>query len=39
MFILTVLELLLVEGWSVLSPAQRGAGSEKVNKIKHQKIF
>ena len=31
MFTLTVFEILLFEGRSVLSPAQRGAGSETVN--------
>ena len=31
MFTLTVFEILVVEGMSVLSPAQQGAGSERVS--------
>ena len=33
MFTLTVLKLLLIEGRSVLRPAQRVPGSDRVNKI------
>ena len=35
----TVLEILLSEGRSVLSPTQRGAGSERVNYYKKSFLF
>ena len=37
MFILTVFEILLFNGWSVLSPAQRGTGSERVKDTHREK--
>ena len=39
MFTLTVFEILLSEGRSVLSPAQRGAGSEKVNVMSNLFLY
>ena len=40
MFTPTVFEILISEGRAVLSPAERGTGSERVKVlVKNQKIF
>ena len=39
MFTLTVFEILLSEGRSVLSPAQRGTGSERINVMNNLFLY
>ena len=39
MFTLTVFEILLSEGRSVLSPTQRGTGSERVNVMSNLFLY
>ena len=34
MLTLTIFEILLFKAWSVLRPAQRATGSERVNRLK-----